>query len=129
MTQPTTNALSRIFSPTVLLYVFVIIKQFANGIYLGLSVEPPDGLELFYWLALLWIIGLWLRTDSRKRCFVWPYDLGLFLYIAGPILVPYYLIKTRGANGLLVILGFLGVSFGAGFVGIVLTEIIFGFRG
>lgn len=105
--------LSHITFPTLLLYVFVVITQFVNGIYLASEVEPPGAFTLLYLVGFFWIIGWWLVTDSRKRGFKWPFDLGLFLYIAWPLLMPYYLLKTRGAKGLLVILGFISVYVGA----------------
>src|SRR5262252_5253846 len=106
--------LSRQFpSPTVLLYSFVIITQFSYGLYAGWQMEAPPGYTLLHWAAQLWIIGWWLRSDSRRRKVVWVYDMGFFLCIAWPIVMPYYLLKTRGAKGLLVILGFIGAYFAA----------------
>ena len=124
-----TIALSRIFAPTMLLYSFVVITQFAYGFYLGLQIEPPGALILFHWLGLLWIVGWWLRTDSRKRGVASVYDIGFFLYIAWPIVMPYYLVKTRGAKGLLVILAFVGAYLGAAIAGLVLAITISAFRG
>jgi hypothetical protein len=49
------------------------------------------------------------------------YDLGFFLYLAWPIVMPYYLIKTRGAKGLLVMLGFVAAYVGAAIIGIILS--------
>ena len=48
------------------------------------------------------------------------FDMGLFLYVAWPLVLPYYLIKSRGAKGLLVILGFVAVYIGATFVGLIM---------
>ena len=124
-----TIALSRIFAPTMLLYSFVVVTQFAYGFYLGLQIEPPGALTLVHWLGLLWIVGWWLRTDSRKRGVASVYDIGFFLYIAWPIVMPYYLVKTRGAKGLLVILAFVGAYFGAAIAGLVLAISISAFRG
>ena len=115
------TALSRTLSPTVLLYSFVVITQFAYGLYVGQQLEAPAGYTLLHWAAQLWIVGWWLRTDSRKRGVVWVYDLGLFLCIAWPLVMPYYLVKTRGARGLLVILGFIGAYVGAAILGIILS--------
>ena len=108
-------------SPTVLLYSFVVITQFAYGLYLGQQIETPGAYTLLHWAAQLWIIGWWLRTDSRKRNVAVVYDLGFFLYLAWPIVMPYYLVKSRGAKGLLVVLGFVGAYFGATIVGIILS--------
>ncbi|SRR6266496_2335610 len=111
----------RILSPTVLLYSFVVITQFGYGLYLGRQMETPPAYTLLHWAAQLWIIGWWLRSDSRKRNVAWVYDLGFFLCIAWPLVMPYYLVKTRGAKGLLVILGFVGAYVGAAMAGIIVS--------
>ena len=123
------SVLSRVFSPTVLLYSFVVITQFAQGLYLGQRIEAPGLYTLLHWAAQLWIIGWWVRTDSRQRGAMWVYDLGFFLCIAWPFILPYYLVKTRGAKGLLVILAFIGVYVGATIVGITLSVTIPVLRG
>ena len=111
----------RVLSPTTLLYSFVLITQFGYGIYLGRQLEAPAAYTLLHWVAQLWIIGWWLRSDSRKRHVAWVYDMGLFLCVAWPIVMPYYLLKTRGAKGLMVIAGFIVAYVGATIAGIVLA--------
>ncbi|HSS22053.1 MAG TPA: hypothetical protein VLL54_18435 [Pyrinomonadaceae bacterium] len=120
--------LSRIFSPAPLLYSFVIIFQFAYGVYLGGQVEPPPAVTLLFWLGFLWLVGWWLRTDSRTRGVTAVYDLGFFLSVAWPVVMPYYLVKTRGSKGLLLILGFMGAYLGAALLGIVLSELVLTWR-
>ncbi len=122
--QTMATVLLRTLTPTVLLYSFVVITQFAYGLYVGRHMEPPAGYELLHWAAQLWIIGWWLRADSRKRGVAWVYDLGLFLGIAWPFVLLYYLVKTRRAMGLLVVLGFVSVYFGAAIVGIILSVVV-----
>ncbi len=112
---------ARTLSPTVLLYTFVVITQFAYGIYFGQQTYAPGAYTLLHWAAQLWIIGWWLRTDSRKRGVVWVYDLGFFLCIAWPIVMPYYLVKTRGVKGIFVVLGFVGAYVGATIAGIIFS--------
>ena len=115
------TVLSRALSPTMLLYAFVVITQFAYGLYIGRQIEAPAAYSLLQGAAQLWIIGWWLRTDSRKRRVVWVYDLGFFLCIAWPLVMPYYLIKSRGAKGLLVVVSFIGAYVGATIIGIILS--------
>ena len=116
--------LSKIGSPTTLLYSFVVLTQVASGIYLTRGVEPPPAFALMYVLGFLWIIGWWLLKDSRERKVKWAFDMGLFLYIAWPFIMLYYLLKTRGTQGLFVILSFLGVYVGALMLGMVLSDIL-----
>jgi hypothetical protein len=115
------TVLSRIASPTILLYLFVVITQIGFGIYYGRQVEPPPALTLIYALALLWIIGWWLRRDSRKHGVPWVYDMGFFLVVAWPFIMPYYLVKSRGVKGIFVILGFVSVYVGAVIIGITIS--------
>ena len=77
---------------------------------------------------MLWAIGWWLRTDSRRRGVLSVYDLGFFLYLAWPIVMPYYLVKTRGAKGLFVILGFVTAYVGATLLGILLSVAVMAMR-
>jgi hypothetical protein len=112
--------LSRLASPTALLYVLTIIAQLASGIYLAGEVEPPPAFTLLYALSFLWVMGWWLLKDSKLRGVSWVLDMGLFLYIAWPIVMPYYLIKTRGWRGLLAILVFAVVYVAASMAGVAL---------
>lgn len=76
------NFLSLVTSPTVLLYLFVILTQIARGIYSAGEIEPPPAFSLFFTLGFLWIIGWWLLNDSKKRGVQWVLDLGLFLGVS-----------------------------------------------
>jgi hypothetical protein len=116
----------RLFSPTALLYLFVVIDAIAQGIYAGFQADAPGAFAVLSWIALLWIVGWWLRVDSRKRGVAWVHDMGLFLMMAWPFIMPYYLVKSRGAWGLLNILGFVGVYLGAAIIGILISMSIAG---
>lgn len=107
------NVLRKLSSPAALLYLFLVVAQVAAGVYLARGEEPPPAFSFLYPLGLLWAFGWWLRDDSRKRGVGWVFDMGLFLYIAWPVVLPYYLLKTRGAKGLLVILACAAVYVGA----------------
>jgi hypothetical protein len=100
------NLLPKLSAPAALLYLFLVATQFVTGVYLAREAEPPPAFSFLYPLGLLWAVGWWLRDDSRRRGVGWVFDMGLFLYIAWPVLMPYYLLKTRGAKGLLLMLAF-----------------------
>jgi hypothetical protein len=104
--------LSLITSPAGLLYIFLLVTQPAFGLYTARGIEPPGLFRLLYSLCFLWIIGWWLQRDSRERGFSLVYDMGFFLLIAWPIIMPYYLFKTRGPKAFLTLLAFLAVYLG-----------------
>jgi hypothetical protein len=115
---------SRIFSPAALLYSFVVITRFGCGFYLGRQLEPPPALALVYQFAFLWVVGWWLVKDGRERRVAAVYDVGFFLSVAWPIVMTYYLVKTRGARGILYVLVFIGAYVGAALVGVILSVTI-----
>lgn len=113
----TNSLLSRTFSPAVLLYVFVVITQMGHGVYVVTEGGAPPSFTFANTLGIVWLIGWWMRRDSQRRGFAWVYDMGMFLYILWPFIMPYYLLKTRGARGLLVVLGFVVAYVGGYLVG------------
>ena len=118
------NVLSRVFSPVSLLYALVVITQFASGAYMGAQLQFPDGVTYLFSLGIVWAVGWWLRTDIRRPGVLAVYDLGFFLYLAWPAVMAYYLVKTRGAKGLLAILCFGGAYFGAAVLGVVVSVLV-----
>jgi|SRR5712692_7095170 len=102
---------------TALLYVFVSISQVSRGIYLACGVEPPGAYELVHFVGIIWIFGWWLRQDLAKHKVRWPLDLGMFLQIAWPAVLPYYLFRTRGVRAFILI---------AIFIAIYLTPLVIG---
>lgn len=112
--------LPQLTAPTILLYLFLIITQFVNGIYGASEAEPPPAHLLLHPFGFLWAVGWWLMRDSRRRGVKWVFDMGLFLYLAWPFIMPYYLFKTRGVKGFLTILIFVGAYLGANLAGIML---------
>jgi hypothetical protein len=113
------SLLSRILSPAVLLYTYLSVIQVGQGLYLASSDQPP-GFAVAQALGFIWVLGWWLARDSRRPGIGLFYCTGLFLYLAWPIIMPYYLLKTRGAKGLLVVAGFIGVYVAALVVGVFL---------
>jgi hypothetical protein len=111
---------SKVTSVTAFLYLFLIITQIVTGAYVASGREPPPVFSLIYLFGFLWIIGWWLRDDARRRGISWVYDIGFFLFLAWPFVMPYYLLKSRGIKGILVLLAFIAVYIGASILGIVL---------
>ena len=47
------------------------------------------------------ILALWVRADRRSRMFSVPFEFDAFLFFSWPLLLPWYLYRTRGGRGLL----------------------------
>ncbi|HVG34070.1 MAG TPA: hypothetical protein VM911_13360 [Pyrinomonadaceae bacterium] len=119
-----TNLLSQLTSPTALLYIYLVITQMISGFYLSRDVELPATYIYLYPLGLIWIIGWWLEKDSRRHGVSWVFDMGLFLYIAWPFIMLYYLFKTRGVRALFTILAFVAIYLGAFVTGVTLYALL-----
>ncbi len=119
-----TKPLSQINAPTVLLCVLLVMSQIINALYLSRDLEPPPGFAVLESLALLWAIGWWLQNDNRQHHVKLVYDMGMFLLIAWPFIMPYYLFKTRGLKAFLTILAFAAIYLGAYLIGITVHTLL-----
>lgn len=73
----------------------------------GLPVRRET--EMLWSLAFQLILACWIRVDRQERGFRVPYEFDAFVFFAWPLVVPYYLFKTRGGRGLLVAAGIGGL--------------------
>jgi len=67
--------------PLILLCIFLLIVQIANGLYVARGIEPSLAFDLMYAIGFFWLIGWWLKEDSKRHGVTWVYDMGLFLYL------------------------------------------------
>lgn len=51
-------------------------------------------------------IARWAAIDRRSRSFSVPFEFDAFVFFAWVLVVPYYLLKTRGPRGLISAMGF-----------------------
>jgi len=52
-------------------------------------------------LALVW----WVLVDRKVRGFAVPFEFDAFMFFGWPVLLPYYLYRTRGRKGWLLVAG------------------------
>jgi hypothetical protein len=116
--------LSQLSTPAALLCILLVISQIVTALYVSRDLELPPEFILLVRLGLVWGIGWWLQKDNHRHQIKWVYDMGLFLYIAWPFIMPYYLFKTRGIKALLTILAFAGIYLGAYLIGIAVHALL-----
>ena len=79
--------------------VTALFCALAAGVFAASEADASPLASLFLsWGPLLTVI-LWLQKDARRTGVGYVLDLGLFLWIAWPIVIPWYALKTRGRAG------------------------------
>jgi hypothetical protein len=74
---------------------------------------------VFYYAGFLWAVSAWLIADARRLGIDLPLDIGWFVYLACPLLLPYHVFKTRGVRGFIILAGFVGVFVATYLIGLV----------
>ena len=102
----------------------IFIWQTSYGIHEAKHLERSGPFFLLCFVLLLSLTGYWLQQDSRKHSITLVFDMGFFLLLAWPIIIPYYLFKTRKSKAFVIILGYIGLNVGARLFGRLLGRLI-----
>ena len=86
---------------TAMVVAALFVSQIAAGIYRGLDREPPDELPPLVSAALIVSLATWFWSFCRTHRAEWLLDMGWFLLMAWPIVIPYYVFRYEGRRGLL----------------------------
>ena len=76
-----------------------VCASIVTVIYVVAEVEPAPVVELFLATGPLIAVILWLQKDAARTRVAAVLDLGLFVWFAWPIVIPWYVFKTRGRSG------------------------------
>lgn len=85
-------------SSWILLAMSVLIAQVGAGFYTARDMQMPGPLWAVNYAVQLTALGFWLERDNRQRRVLRIWDIGFFLYVAWVVVIPYYLVKTRGVG-------------------------------
>lgn len=109
----------------VLFAILIFIYHFAAAMYQLSGAEPPPLLEFLYVAGFLCAAIWWLRSETRQSAVTPVYCHGLLMNVGWFVILPYHLIKTRGAKGLLPLLLLIG-SFVASQIAAAIVYVAFG---
>jgi hypothetical protein len=104
-------------SSDVTLTVAKLAALFASLVaaaYAAAQIEPSPVIALFVSGGPLLAVILWLQKDARRTGVGSVQDLGYFLLLAWPIVIPWYAFKTRGRSGwrlTTVLFGLIGAAY------------------
>jgi len=93
---------------SIAIVVVISIAHYSIMGYLGYD-PSPEYENLMAWSFAL-MVALWCLDDAKKYNFHRPYEFGAFIFFLWPIVLPAYLIQTRGWRGALVFLAFLFIA-------------------
>ncbi len=107
----------------VLIVIALLVMAFGMSIVeFNMNLEGEElsratwGLWGFVYVIL---VGTWVLYDGKSGDFEKPFDFGLFLYLFLPVLLIYYLVKTRGHEGVMTYAGFVAIYLLPEFAGLV----------
>jgi hypothetical protein len=113
------------------LRVAVLAAVFASiiaALYAIVQAEPSPVVALFVTSGPLLAVILWLQKDARRTGIGAVQDWGLFLYLAWPVVIPWYAFKTRGRSGWRLTLCLFGLMGAASISWLIVTYVIWYFE-
>lgn len=66
-----------------------------------------DATQSIWGFVFIFLSILWVYADSKQKGFHKPFEFGFLTYVLWPVVFPWYLIVTRGIEGLVLFFGFL----------------------
>lgn len=100
--------------------ILLAISMAAVEVFLNSSGEVvSDSTQSLWGLVFLIVTIVWAMADSDINEFEKPFDFGFLMYIFWPVYLPYYLISTRGIEGIVLFFGFMGIWLGPWLAGLV----------
>jgi len=86
---------------------------------LNLQEEVVSDATQTLWAGVFVLLSIfWAYYDAEREDFDKPFDFGFLVYVFWPVAFPWYLIKTRGTEGVLVLIGFITLWLGPWFAGL-----------
>ena len=93
----------------IALVIFMSILHYAIMGYKG--YDPSYESEQLMVLSLTFMFAWWVIDDAKEQKYNRPYEFGAFIFFAWPIIIPVYLVETRGWKGLLLFPAFIGLYY------------------
>ena len=90
----------------------LIISLLMSIVDVALNLQGREVSELTYviWNFIFFISTvLWVKYDAQKNHFPRPFEFDFLVYLFWPVAFPWYLIKTRGIEGILLLSGFIAL--------------------
>ncbi len=103
-----------------------ILCSAGTAFYSSAPVEPLPIVGFVLAVAPLFAVIAWLQKDARRTGVGAVQDLGFFLWLAWPVLIPWYVWRTRGLGGWKLLIGLLTCVVSAYAVAIIVYGLVHG---
>lgn len=71
--------------------------------------EISETLQVLWAFFFALLVAMWCTKDPRRHEFEPPFEFAAFVYFFWPLVLPYYLYTTRGIEGIVTFIGFIGI--------------------
>jgi hypothetical protein len=92
----------------ILLGLLVFVYNLGAGIYRVHDLEPLPTVEFLYTAAFICGVVWWLQAETGRSAVQPVYCSGLLVGVGWLFIIPYHLLKTRGARGLIPLFALIG---------------------
>lgn len=101
------SLLARFFAkPLVPVLALTFICAVGSAVLALRGGVASEGSTLLWRFAFVLCMVRWVELDRRAHRFDAPFEFDAFVFFGWPLVVPYYLFKTRGVRGFVYGLGF-----------------------
>lgn len=93
----------------VIVFSLLLLSLAYSGVQIALNMQGEivsDTSDAVWAFVFAIMVAVWATKEPKQKEFYAPFEFGAFLYFAWPLVLPYYLIKTRGVEGVVIFLGF-----------------------
>jgi hypothetical protein len=95
----------------------------AVALYVAAEAEPSPPMTVVMSYAPVVTVILWLQKDAQRTGVGAVLDLGYFLCLAWPVVIPWYAFRTRGRGGWRLIVGLFALIAGPWATGVLVSYI------
>lgn len=92
----------------------------------GRGEAVSDATNTLWAIFFLLITIFWALADAEERHFEQPFEFGFLMCIFWPVVFPYYLVATRGIEGMILFFGFVSVWAGPWLAGLIGYVYVYG---
>jgi hypothetical protein len=79
--------------------ITALVCSLTTALYAIAQVDPSPLVVLFTSAGPLIAVIMWMQRDARRTGVGSVHDFGFFVWLAWPVVIPWYAWKTRGRSG------------------------------